>query len=519
MKKKYISLFLLPVLLSGCSNGIKLKFVPYSSYVGKDLMVSEETSYYKREKETSPVTYKNGTVNCLSDMLADYKSANFRESIPTTGDRNLLVIPISFKDSDKDAKRREDGTIFLKNAFFGDNSRTNYYSVAGYYNSSSYGQLRLNGEVAPWFDLDMTSGDLLKLPYMTASSTAVAKAVDYLKEHSDIDFSAYDTDGDDHIDGVYAIYDYPVNEKSKLFWAYTHYTFEGENSLNNSKPFLNGYSWTSLETIIQKDNRSYTNYLIHETGHLLGLTDYYNTRFSLDDEDYKFQPTGCFDMMDYNIGDHSSFSKYLFKWTSPMVLKKNIETTIKLKPFTTSGEYILIPSSKYNNTPFSEYLLLEYFAPTGANKFSGAYSYTDANGKTGIYKYPQYYGLKIYHVNATLGYFQSTMNAQLICTIDDPNWQTKIGENRVGLDFAYSNTIKNEDVGSYPVLVHLLESSGKNTFKDAIPANNNTLFRIGDDFGYTKFTDFAFKDEEPLNFKMKVKDLSTRDITLEISYK
>ena len=88
----------------------------------------------------------------------------------------------------------------------------------------------------------------------------------------------------------------------------------------------------------------------------------------------------------------------------------------------------------------------------------------------------------------------------------------------MGLDFAYSNTIKDSEVGNTPVLVHLLESSGKNTFKDGIPANNNTLFKVGDDFGINKFKDFTFSNGETTNFKLKVKDLSTRDITIEYSF-
>lgn len=523
MNKKYISLLLLPILLTGCSGGIKLEFKPYSSFVLKqELMrdVNDPNLNYYCEKETTPVTYKNGTINSLEDMLSVYKSGKKRESIPTKGDRKLLVVPISFTDSDKSNKAQKE--IFLQNAFFGENNHTNYYSVAGYYNASSYGQLKITGEVAPWFDLNMSSQELQSMSpsYMTKSSMVVAKAVDYYKAQG-MNLSEYDTDDDGNIDGVYAIYDHPYNEDStqdRLFWAYTHYTFPGENSLNNEAPYVNGYSWTSIDAILQKDNRSYTNYLIHETGHLLGLTDYYNTKNSPLENDYHFQPTGCFDVMDYNIGDHSSFSKYLFKWASPMVVKTASKERLTLKPFTTSGEYLLVPGPNYNGSPFSEYLLVEFFAPTGLNKFSGAYSYVDANGNEGVYKYPQYYGLRIYHVNATLGYFKRGLNSNLVCTIDDENWESKVGSDTVGLDFAYSNTIKDSDVGRVPTLVHLLESSGANTFKEGIPANNKTLFRTGDDFGLTKFTDFKFSKGDPTYFKMKVVSLSTQKAVIEYSY-
>jgi M6 family metalloprotease-like protein len=523
MNKKYISLLLLPVLLTGCSGSIKLEFKEYSSFVNKqELMRDEDKESYKCQKETSPVTYRDGTVNSLSDFMEDFKSGYKRESIPTTGDRKLLVVPISFTDSDKDSQ--EEKKIFLQNAFFGENNRTNYYSVAGYYNASSYGQLKITGEVAPWFNANMSASELDSMPgaYMARSSMVVNQAVDYYKANGLIpNLSDYDTDDDDDIDGVYAIYDHPYNDskgKAELFWAYTHYTYKGEGLLNNDAPYVNGYSWTSIEAVMQKDNRSYTNYLIHETGHLFGLTDYYNTKSSSLENDYHFQPTGCFDVMDYNIGDHSSFSKYLFKWSSPMVVKKGTSGKIKLHPFTTSGEYLLVPSSSYNNSPFGEYLLVEFFAPNGLNKFNGAYSYVDKDGNSGVYRYPQHYGLRIYHVNAKLGYFGRGNIPQLICTVDDPEVESKIGSSTVGLDFAYSNTIKDSEVGTTPVLVHLLESSGKNTFKDGIPANNNTLFKVGDDFGINKFKDFTFSNGETTNFKLKVKDLSTRDITIEYSF-
>lgn len=515
MNKKYISLLLLPTLLTGCHGGIELKHVPYSSWLEEQDLMKEETQ---------GIAYKNGTINSLSDFLSDFRSGNKRETMPTKGDRKLLVVPISFTDSKKEDQN--DKIIFLQNAFFGANDHTNYYSVAGYYNASSYGQLRITGEVAPWFNLDMSSSEIsnMSASYMSKSSMVVNMALDYYKANNLVkNLASYDTDNDEDIDGIYAIYDHPSNEDNTkgdpLFWAYTHYTYKGEDGLNNTAPYVNGYSWTSINAVAQDDNRSYTNYLIHETGHLLGLTDYYNIKYTGLDNDYHYQPTGCFDVMDYNIGDHSSFSKYLFKWTSPKVVDDSLVGTIKLKPFTTSGEYLLIPSEQYKSlkNPFSEYLLIEYFAPIGVNKFSGAYSYTDANGKSGVYKYPQFYGLKIWHVNASLGYFENGKNGNLICRLDDPDWQTKISSIGVGLDYAYNNSLSdNEAKNGKQVLIHLLEASGKNTFLNGVPANNDTLFRSGDDFGKTKFTDFKFSDGNAPEYGIKVKSLSTRDITIEI---
>ena len=521
MKKKLFSFLLIPLLLTGCSNAIKLQFVPLSTFATEqDLMRDYEDEYFYSRKETTPISYQEDkSINNLRDLLLVSESGHERRNIPAKGERKLLVVPVYFTDSD--TTTHKDKTIFIQNAFFGETNHTNYDSVAGYYNKSSYGQLRITGEVAPWYNTNKSSKEWEALSHTTASSIIASEAVDYIKENNLMDLSQYDTDGDDNIDGVYIIYDHPQKGKSSannLFWAFTYYTYKGENGRNKEAPYLNGYSWTSINSILQKDNRSYTNYLIHETGHLFGLSDYYNT-FTSTRSDCHYQPTGCFDMMDYNIGDHSSLSKYLLNWTSPLVVKSGIDATIELKPFITSGEYLLVPSSKYNNSPFSEYLLIEYFTPTGLNSYNGKYSYDTRDGGTGVYSYPQYHGLKIYHVNAALGYYQvGGSYSPLICTLDDPDYASKISGKTVGVNYAYPNSINDQEAASSDakVMYHLLESSGNNTFLNGTPANNDTLFRYGDDFGINTFKDYKFSNGEAVDFTLKVNKISTKSITITI---
>ncbi len=524
MKKKLLSLVLIPALLTGCSNAIKLEFAPFSEYVAEqDLMRDLDNDFFYSKKDVSPITvHGGGTVSSISDLLENNRLGKKRENIISKGDRKLLVVPIYFNDSDPSSL--DDKTIFIQNAFFGRSDRTTYDSVAGYYNKSSYGQLKLTGEVAPWFNINISSSQwkTLSTSKSNASSIIVAEAVDYIKANNLMDLSIYDTDGDDEIDGVYAIYDHPFdNEDSdSLFWAYTYYTYKDENNRNHDAPYVNDYSWTSVNTIIQKDNKSYTNYLIHETGHLLGLSDYYNTDYT-GGSNFHYQPTGCFDMMDYNIGDHSAFSKYLLNWTSPLVLKSASSFTYKLKPLQSSGEYILIPSGSYNDSPFSEYLLVEYFTPQGLNKFNGTYSYIDSNGGVGVYRYPQHYGVKIYHVNASLGYFKKGIGkTPLICLVNDPEAETKIDGQNVIVDYAYDNSLDDTKAKQgYPVLYHLLESSGNNTFIDGTPASNATLFEVGDDFGISVFKDFTFNDGSVPGYTLKIKAMSSSEVTLEITKK
>ena len=123
----------------------------------------------------------------------------------------------------------------------------------------------------------------------------------------------------------------------------------------------------------------------------------------------------------------------------------------------------------------------------------------------------------ILDINAYLGYYITGLNQTMVCPIDDSDYASKIGTKKVGLDYVYSNSISDASArNGSQVLIHLLESSGKNTFLDGVPANNSTLFRTGDDFGITKFTDFKFSDGNAPEYGIKVKSLSTRDITIEI---
>ena len=123
--------------------------------------------------------------------------------------------------------------------------------------------------------------------------------------------------------------------------------------------------------------------IIHETGHILGLDDYYD----YDDQKGPDGGLGGGDMMDYNIGDHNPFSKILMGWVTPYVVTKS--TTINLDSFASTGECILL-IDEYS-TIYDEYYLLDYYTPNSLNKLEAGY-----NGLFSIS------GIRIYHVDARI---------------------------------------------------------------------------------------------------------------------
>lgn len=64
----------------------------------------------------------------------------------------------------------------------------------------------------------------------------------------------------------------------------------------------------------------------------------------------------------------------------------NKSSIIKLKKYSSSGEFVLLPSQNYNNSPFDEYFLMEYLTPTGLNQKDYYSSYYVDNSLQGYFK-------------------------------------------------------------------------------------------------------------------------------------
>ena len=190
--------------------------------------------------------------------------------------------------------------------------------------------------------------------------------------------------------GLYNANNYNEVYNNQEFWAYTYVT---ENTPNITNPTFCRYANAS-QIFLYADNNfgldAHT--LIHETGHMLGLDDYY----TYDELETPISATGGLDMMDLNIGDHNSFSKFSLGWINPLVI--NGETSITLKPFNETGEALILKGSNTSlNSPFNEYFIVEYYTPNNLFNLDSSSHYRG--------NYPRYYdynGLRIYHIDSRL---------------------------------------------------------------------------------------------------------------------
>ncbi|MFA5421438.1 MAG: hypothetical protein WC344_01410 [Bacilli bacterium] len=438
-------------------------------------------------------------------------------SIPTPSDDvEILVIPMELTDYPFTAKVLSDIDIL----FNGTPAQTNYWeSVSSFYDKSSYGNLTLSFAIADKYDTGYTAAQAAALDTSETqyfSTNLVRKAVTDYKAHNGGNSSTqqFDDDDDGFIDAVWMIYSAPnysnsptIQSISEDYWAYVYWDYNQTPSTYG--PTANVYAWASYDFMYEGggttrvDGHTY----IHETGHLLGLDDYYNY-----DEDSTYKPTGAIDMMDYNVTDHNAWSKMALGWLKPFVVTGNAEITID--PVESSGDAVLI-ADDWNGTSFDEFLLLELYTPTGLNQLDSQTSYAGA--------YPLGFtlpGVRLYHVDSRLGVYDYSNNFiayehPASSDLFDPSIQRYY---RV----ANSNTPSNSANEDYRLL-HMIQAGGVNTFKFGNPATNLDLFTTGQTFSMATFGWQFFKNGTRLNngnllgYKIDFVNVDSSSATIRVS--
>lgn len=295
---------------------------------------------------------------------------------PTNGNNpKVLVFPVRLQ-STYNASTYSEYLNDINIAFTGNENTTGWESVKSYYQESSYGNVDLDITVwDEWFyDSSLTPSKIQSTDdayyddngEYDGPSLVIDKILD--RYNSQIDFSNYDSDSDGYIDAIWLIYDYPVDyeDSSSCYWAFVT-QFSTDKEVDGVSP--NYYGWAGVDFMYEEsETYDQSNIIvdahtyIHETGHLFGLDDYY------DYDENKGANRGVYgaDMMDYNVGDHNSFSKLLLDWVNPMVITSKGTVTLDLSSFTTSGQCILIADHEITSI-YDSYYLVEYYTNDGLN--------------------------------------------------------------------------------------------------------------------------------------------------------
>lgn len=446
-------------------------------------------AYYK------PSTYKYTN----RELGENYGVAHLK----STGEQKILVVPVVFDDY------LELATPAMKSAiergFFGQSSDTGWESVASYYNKSSYGKLTLTGEVTDYFQLGLTTTQLESMPtddyyYWDQTHYVIEALYDTLASMNDGQLLRdYDLDGDGYVDALYLVYMAPYDYDSDLFWAFMYY-WNRYPLLTH--PTFNSFAWSSYAFMEEGDGYSFTDVdahtFIHETGHLFGLDDYY-------DYDGESNPSGSFDMMTNNVVDHTMYSKYLLNWSQPYVV--NETTKITLAPAESSGDFIILNNS-WNNHVYDEYILIEYFTPTGLNyKDSLGFGYQNMR----VFNES---GVKIYHIDARLIAITGDYYVYTDEIVNNETTYTDIGANNTP-DYSVNDNFK---------LIHLLNAEGKSGdwYDNNRSPSNKALFKTGDEIAHTKWKTYLksssrFNNGKNINFSIQIGAMDNDGVDIYIT--
>ena len=508
--EKLSYLFPMLTMLCACSTpAISSSIAESSSFSSESSLVESSSSI----EETTSTWEKSALDN---PALRDLYHADKRDTVISSGNQKILVLPIEFKGF----LYNDEVLDQLNRCLSGDGrDDTEYWeSLSSFYKKSSYGKLNLSFEIAsPYLAQDeqgnaLTPKEVYEMNGPTATSMGdhglkliQSAYYSYLDSHGEQALQDLDQDKNGLVDGVIAVYACPdagtgkyTFDQTGYYWAFTSWAgsiasmVDGLDFVTPSLecPGVDVFMWASIDFIydssyvLRHPGAVDPHTFIHEFGHMLGLDDYYPNGTT-------FSPLGGLDMMDLNIQDHNCFSKSLLGWCDPYVFDAEEEDVITLRPFESSGDCILIPSSSWNGTSYDEYLMIDFYTPTGLNQLDAEYALNWQRPKG--YQNP---GVRIFHVDARVmkyKYTQLGIESEYVSSFED------LGDPNYGYRFGASNCVKGQGLGDDAFsLVHMMESSGKNTFISGKTATDESLFHEGDHFMIYSYQSF-FPNKKLLN--------------------
>lgn len=270
-----------------------------------------------------------------------YIYTNKNCSMPQTGTAKTVFFLVDFPDY-----RNKDKALTaqaVQEAYFSADET----GITGYYQRSSFGALTIQGTAYGWYTAKQNRSAYTG---EGGDEKLYQETIAYYQKRG-VDFSAFDGDKDGVIDCVYLLFAGGDTGYNSDWWSYTGY-------LGDASYTVDGKTLGSYVKLAEND----TMVAIHETGHALGLWDYYQT----DESSTVSYGIGGHDMMDDNTGDHNALSKILLGWLTPQViLGSSISHTISvsLKSSAEGDCAVFFPDGKADYG--GEYYVIEYLTADG----------------------------------------------------------------------------------------------------------------------------------------------------------
>lgn len=492
----------------------------------KELMEEEDTTLSltieNSEKEEGVLTPDEVNISYNLNKYSNTNSYIAQRYAPSIGKVPLLIIPIVIPGYEELATK--DNYEVIKKAFYGSSNDLNFESLHSYYYKSSYGALDFRFTLTDYYYLDTDSSKFNTYASIVDTSSyedtiyELSKdALSWAKNTYNLDLKDYDLDSNGAVDGIWMVYMAPYKTRGDTFWAFSGY---GNETLNVDDPVANTYGWISYSFL--KGEYSYdpsnnpdqgldAHILIHETGHMLGIKDYYDTN-KIDEESSIYDPLGSIDMMSSDLGDMNPYSKMMLGWTKPYVVYGS--ASLNIKSFQSKDNVIIIyddtktkdsfkkENDKYEINLFDEYLVLDYYTPQGLNELD----YPSYNIKT-----VKDSGLRIYHVDNRLTKVNyDETNGYTFEILDDPSIVLDYSNKDLykGITNTLNETISLIDDNGFDEIRWI---SSNNELLNYNSDNTNRIFKEGDVFSIessdTQFKNNKFDNGNTFTYKVTVNEI------------
>ncbi|MEQ9353308.1 MAG: CUB domain-containing protein [Vicingaceae bacterium] len=315
-----------------------------------------------------------------SSVLNQVKKQIQNKTFPASGNIKVLALLIDYPDLTNTYD-----TSDFDSLLYGVNFRNGDGSFKVFYETSSDSQLTVDVDVYGWFRADSN------YLYYGADS-GYDKAADLVREAVDaaetagVDFSLYDNDNNNRVDGILAVHAGPGAEqgaRTQYIWSH-RWVLNGGNlgSVTYDGVTINDYMINpETRTSGATSNLVGIGVFCHEFGHNLGLPDLYDT----DNTNGDSEGIGEWGLMgsagylgnEHRPGNFCAWAKEELNWISPTLLTIGNTGLYTLDAASTNLNEVF----RINTSQSNEYFLLENRQKTGLD--------SDLNGE----------GLAIWHIN------------------------------------------------------------------------------------------------------------------------
>ncbi len=385
--------------------------------------ITDKGYYTPKEVNVAHTAYDFGKINSLNWK---YAPSSPIEEDQTSQETPILVVPVVVPGFEEQATSK--ALDVIETCFFGNSNTLPFESLRSYYYKSSHGKLNITGSITDFYYASAYSSFYHSITDISSSnlSDLAEEVVAWTKETYSNNLTKFDSDKDGLIDAVWMVWigDISASDGYSSYWPLTNTTQADANiSENLANPVCNNFGWAGenlFETFSEENSPYDAHFLIHETGHILGLNDYYsyNNSGSLTSG---YSPLGGIDMMDNNVKDHNPYSKILLGWETPYIVYGN-DVTITIPSSLMENACIVIPydnkeyeseNGKIQFNPYDEYLILDLYTNKGLNEMS-----YDGYGNKEDFDLKSTGG-RLYHVDARLAYQRTGSTYVLFTNPDD----------------------------------------------------------------------------------------------------